>query len=201
MLGQHVDNLEVYGLTGNHERIKSRHHDRATYQKWDSYTTMIYYAVKKAVAGLKNVTFEIPLTPYKLIETACGNIFVTHGDTVTRISNPHKTVPVEKLTNEVNKFILSLGKPIDLFVIGHLHSFTSTLLDTGTMLVVNGGLVPTNYYGQSLGFLNSQSCQVLIRMVPETAYKEIRPLKVTEADRQNEALEKLIQPFESFNES
>ena len=51
--------VTVYANAGNHGRYTNRHHDRATYQKWDSHETVIAFAIKQACANLKNVTFVI----------------------------------------------------------------------------------------------------------------------------------------------
>src|SRR5690606_4550090 len=56
--------VEVECQSGNHDRITSRHHNRAVNQKWDSYSTMLYYSLKGATSNLSNISFNIPKTPY-----------------------------------------------------------------------------------------------------------------------------------------
>ena len=92
-LSLYVDELSITALPGNHDRIKSRHHERATFEKWDSYATMIYYAVKKVVEGVHNVTFQIPLTPYAAIPTVAGLLFTTHGDNLFDLGAPTNLIP------------------------------------------------------------------------------------------------------------
>ena len=58
------NHVYVHCTPGNHGRNTSRHKERATSQKWDAIETMVYYAVMKATKHLKNVTFQIPYTPF-----------------------------------------------------------------------------------------------------------------------------------------
>ncbi len=98
-LSNYYPKVIVHCATGNHDRITSRHMGRAIHQKHDSYSTIIYYAIKKALDKVENVSFDIPKAPISSYSALGHKIGFTHGDTVIKTGNPGNNINIKALEN------------------------------------------------------------------------------------------------------
>lgn len=187
--------VRVVGVGGNHLRFMHKSNKgRQTSQKWDSFSTMLYVALRHALKDHKNVTVEIPTTPYALIDVLGHKYFITHGDTVLTVGNVGKTVSTDSIKNRVNDLISGLG-PIDVVLVGHVHVPLYTTLNNGTELVINGTMSGIDSFAQSIGIVNNMPCQVMFEATEKYAVGDVRFVKMIEADDMEE-LDKIITPFE-----
>ena len=147
--------VEVYTAAGNHGRNQRRHPERAVHQKYDSIETMLYYSVKKAVlnAGVSNCKFNIPKTPYYIVNLFDNKLFGTHGDTVLKPGFPGKSINVANLAQQVCKWNTArdIGGPFRVFACGHIHIASITELPGKVTMITNGALVPPDAYSLSIG--------------------------------------------------
>lgn len=200
-LAQHFKRINVYCVTGNHGRNKARHVGRATNQKWDSVETVIYYSVKMACAGLKNVKFHIPRTPYVTVEMFGMKGYFTHGDTHINVGNPGKTVNVRGVEELSNRLNASLPDTDEYRVIGagHAHAATLSFMNNGTALLVNGSLVPAGDYAESIGIPETaKNYQLMWETVPGHMVGDFRIISFGEDVDADEELESIIRPFHDF---
>jgi len=200
-LSQHFPWVKVRCTPGNHGRNTARHHDRATLNKWDATESGIYYALKMYCQNLKNVTVEIPRTPYITFKSFEHNIFMTHGDTVLSPGNPHKSLDVvglTKRTNEINASAKTMADRYSLFAVGHVHFGAAMRLPTGPWFITNSCLIPTDAYGVSLGSLNSACGQWIWETVPGHVMGHHYLVEVDESTDKDKALDKIIAPFDGF---
>lgn len=152
-LAKHYPSVRVFCQSGNHGRNIQVHPGRATAQKWDSFETMIYVALRLACAGLANVSFEIPKTPYCAVPLFGNWALQTHGDTLINAGNPSQKLEVDRILKQVNAINASqvYGHHFSVVLIGHVH--TSVMLDfAGGTLIVNGAATPPNGFALSGGY-------------------------------------------------
>ena len=198
---QEFPQVNVAFQPGNHGRNTARHKDRATFQKWDSNETVVYYAIKTIAKMAKwdNVRFALPYTPYYLIDTLGHGIFGTHGDTVLHPGNPHKTINVGALTNQVNKIVAAEarigGIQPKLFIMGHVHIGTDVNLPSDITVITNGCLLPPDPYALSIGAFDSACGQQLFETTEEHAFGDHRFIRVNEKTDKDSSLDGLILPY------
>lgn len=177
---------------GNHGRIKDRHRDRAVEQKWDSFENIIYESLRISLAGVPNVKFEIPHTPFYEYEMFGMRGFITHGDTVLNPGFPGKAVNVAKLEAQVLKLQAARGD-YKLVGTGHVH-VPSVVHLASTVLVTNGCLIPTDSYGMSIGLHSTPCVQQLWETVPGYMFGDHRMLNFTNKHDNDASLDKIIPP-------
>lgn len=188
---------------GNHGRFTSRHHGRATYQKFDAIETVIAYAVKSALANVSNVTIEIPKTPFASIEKLGARFFGTHGDTVFNPGNPGKSVNAQGLEAQINRInadLRSNGNAAEnkVFLCGHVHQPTILHLGNGTSVVINGALVPPDHFAASLGRFASASGQWIFEQCEQFAVGDSRFIRVGVEHDRDASLDDIIKPWSGF---
>lgn len=200
LLANNFPEVEVNFATGNHDRITSRHHDRATSSKNDSNAQVIYFAITKILQGFKNVKFNLDLKPYITYKSFNANYYGTHGDTHIRLPNPNGLINVNNLENQINRLNARVsGAKYNLVFCGHVHSGMLLHLTNGVVLVTNPPLMPTDEFGLSLNIdPDAPTGQWLWESVSGHPMGDSRFLKVTEADRNDSSLDKVIKPFTAF---
>lgn len=189
---------------GNHGRNKARHNERAIFQKWDSNERVIYYALKKIVeyAKWENVKVIMGKTPYYRIDALGHSLFGTHGDTVLNPGNPHKTVNVGSLTNQLNKIMAAEsanGLPkTSVAVVGHVHIATQIHLP-GVTVFTNGSLIPPdNYALAAYGSMDSECGQWLLETTREYAVGDSRLIRVDHKTDKDSSLDQIISKYQGF---
>lgn len=199
-LANEYEEVEVQCASGNHDRIMSRHKQRAVHQKFDSYATIIYYAVKSALVNVKNVTIHIPKTPMSSYTVFGMKIGYTHADTVINPGGIYSTVNVKALENQVNKMNAALPNDEEYSAIlyGHTHIGHTVQLSNGTVLIGNGGLPPPDQFAVSIGTNESNSGQWIFESVPGHAVGDMRYIKVNSDIDKDKSLDKIIKPWEKF---
>lgn len=203
MLGQFsaaFPKVNVYCNTGNHGRNTGRHHGRAVNQKWDSIETIIAYALKTASHNLKNVNFFIPKTPYVTYEVFGSKFFATHGDTVLNPGYPGKAINVGSIEAQINKINSSLEdkEEYSVFVVGHVHTASTTHLANGASLITNGPLVPSDEFAVSIGLMEVSCGQMLVESVKNFPVGDVRYIRVSITDDKDASLDKIIAPYEEM---
>lgn len=197
---QHFKRVKVYCTTGNHGRLKSRHPQRATNQKWDSIETIIYYAVKTACSPLRNVEFEIPRTPFVKWESFGMKGFATHGDNTFNPGFPGKKVNVSFIEEQMNRINAALPdtEEYKVFVTGHVHTPCIVKVSNGARLITNGALIPSDEYALSIGYHESPCAQIMWETVPGKMVGDTRIIDLDETIDKDASLDKIIKPFEDF---
>jgi len=192
--------VRVRCSSGNHGRIMSRHKNRAVNQKWDSYETIINYAIKNALKDLDNVEVFIEKTPYTIYKVFGHKILATHGDTVLEPGYPGSAINIKQLENKLNKINAALSDKdeIKVAVVGHVHIASQTFLPNGSVMVTNASLIPSDEYGVSLGGLESNTGQMIFESTKEFAYGDSRFIRVSELNDEDSSLDKIIKPWRSL---
>lgn len=194
---QSFKKVRVRCSTGNHGRNKSRHHERATYQKWDSIETIVYYAIKQACSNLSNVEFFIPKTQFFVYEVFGKKVYATHGDTALNVGYPGKAIRVEQVEGRVNKLNAALSdtNEYSVLVVGHVHVGSMTQLANGSTLLTNGALIPPDHFAVSIGIPESVCGQWIWESVPGTPVCDVRFIRVSTQDDANGKLDQIIRPW------
>lgn len=190
--------VAVYCNTGNHGRNTGRHHGRAVNQKWDSLEQIVYFAIREATKGLKNVSFVIPKTPYVVYEVFGKKVFATHGDSVLNVGYPGKAINTGRLETQVNRFNASLSdrEEYSVLVVGHVHTASITHLSNGAVTITNGAMVPVDEYAVSIGLMETTSGQYLFESTEGFPVGDCRYIKVSEKDDKNASLDQIIKKWE-----
>ena len=101
-LANEFSSVKVICTTGNHGRAMHRpDKGRPTKNRWDGYSTMLNVALEYALKPFKNVTFDIPVTPYWYGKIRGHNYFILHSDAVLSTGSIGKTISVDKIKNKV----------------------------------------------------------------------------------------------------
>jgi predicted phosphodiesterase/arsenate reductase-like glutaredoxin family protein len=186
--------VRVICTTGNHGRFMHKsNRGRQSKQKWDGFDTILHVALKHISKYYKNVTIEVPTTPYAKVNILGHTFLVLHGDTVFNVGNPGKNISTEKLKNSINDIMSGLGK-IDVVVVGHVHVFLYTVLNNGVKLVVNSSMSGIDEFCQSIGILKNQPGQQIFEVTDKYAVGDLRFIDLSEADNDS-SLDSIIEPF------
>lgn len=195
---QYFDKVRVVMTTGNHGRAMHKSNkSRSTTHKWDSYETIIYLGVKSTLeAKHKNVTCEIPETPYAIVDIQGHKFFQTHGDTVINVGNPGRSINMKSINTQINTLNASQLANVKFagILVGHVHVPTVQITDNGTVLLINGTLSGADPFVQSIGIFGNEPTQMMFEVTPEHAVGDIRFIRVSGADK-NAELEKIIEPL------
>lgn len=188
--------IKVFCTSGNHGRFKSRHPDRAVNEKWDSLETVIYFSLKTAFRGNKNIEFVIPKTPFYTVKLFNKNAYFSHGDTGMKAPFPNGNINVQKLSNQIDKINASKihGTEFDLFCFGHVHTAAIIDLHNGT-LMTNGALIPPDSYANSIGIHKTKNSQQLFESVHDHIVGDNRKLEVDHKTDEDSSLDSIIQPY------
>jgi len=189
--------VEAYGVGGNHDRITSRHPGRASTGKEDNYAVPLYFAVKKALAKIPNFKMNIPMSSNIVYEANGHHYYNTHGDTNFVIPNPNSSLNIRGIENSINKLNAHQNGPrYKVVVVGHHHSGMILHLTNGVVLLVNPPLTPVDQYAVSINIdPDAPAGQWLFESVDGHAVGDSRFLKVSEKDRQDPSLDKVIPIF------
>lgn len=198
ILASEYPEIEVNCATGNHERRPDRHRERASADKWDSYASVIYYAIKQQMLNVPNFKMNIPKTPYFTYETFGHKIWATHGDTVIKVPNLGPINPTH-IEDQVNRLNANTDKKVVGLLFGHSHSAAKLTLSNGVTVIVNPPLIPADQYAQSIGIASDSPVgQQVWESVPEYPFGDLRTVWVSESDRQNKENLKIIPPYSGF---
>lgn len=197
-LATKFDDVEVHCTPGNHGRAMHKgSKDRGTTHKWDSYENMIYEALKLIMeVKCPGMRVNVPKTPFAVAKVLGHNLFITHGDTVINVGNPGNSLNIRGINNQINKLNSSDLAEGDFaaVIVGHVHTPTIHLSESGAMLIVNGCLSGTDPYAQSIGIFTSNPTQQLFEVTEEHAVGDMRFIKLLAADN-NAILDLIIEPY------
>lgn len=193
--------VEVNCATGNHDRNKERHNERAIAGKWDGHAVNIFYALKKAMSRYSNIKINIPLTPWVAYQSFGVNYFGTHGDTHIKPGNPGSAVNVKGLENQINALNASLKDTDEYKVVflGHVHVGMMLRLNNGVTLITNPPLIPVDAFAKSIGIWESPTGQWLWESIPGYPVGDSRYLVVDTSTDADHSLDTLIKPFDGFD--
>lgn len=199
-LGTKYAEIEIHCATGNHDRILSRHPKRAVHGKYDSYATMIYFALKSAVSNVKHIKVHIPKTPIGSYDVFGKKIGFTHADTVIKPGGIYSTVNVKDLEQQMNKINAALPDKDEYsaIVYGHTHIGHVIHLSNGTILIGNGGLPPPEDFAISIGCFESNNGQWIFESVPGYPVGDMRYIRVNEGYDKDATLDAIITPWKEF---
>lgn len=189
-------NVRVICTAGNHGRFMHKSNKgRVSSKKWDGFHTMLHVAIRTALRDYKNVSVEIPATPYALVEIQGHTFFIAHGDTVINVGNVSKTINMSNIASQVNEINSALDKKVNVLMVGHVHKATYQTLDNGTELVINGCLSGTDSFAQSIGILHNHPIQQMFECTAEHAVGDIRFVRLKHAD-EDANLDNIIKPIQ-----
>lgn len=193
----HFPKVIIHSNSGNHARNTTRHHSRAVNQKWDSFETVIAFALKDAFKNIKNIEFKIPLTPFVSYEVFGKKIFATHGDSVLKPGFPGKGISTGSLENQINKINATLNDndEYSVFIVGHVHTNSITNLANGATMITNGALVPSDEFAVSIGLLENSCGQFIFESVKDYPVGDMRFVRVSQKDDQDKELDSIIKKF------
>lgn len=196
----HFGKVDVVTQSGNHGRRKERHHGRATSGKWDSYETIVYYAIKKALSEQKNVSVSITKMPYASWEEFGRKFIASHGDSMLSVSNPGKSIATGKIEADLNRINASLPDTDEyaVAIIGHVHVPLATQLSNGVYLITNGSLMPLSPYLLSMTMTEVVSTQVMFESTEKFPVGDKRFISLTTDTDADASLDELIKPWDGF---
>lgn len=200
-LRQDFDQIKVYGIAGNHDRMTHKEHGkRAINEVYDSYANIGFYAISSIFGKCSDVSFEFPKTPYVFMDLPAGRAMVAHGDHIfsTALGNVGKSINVGGLTNAIRDFNngeLSKGnKPIKLLLLGHVHCFMHCITADGVEVYVAPSLSGLDAFAHSLTINNSVAAQVVFESTSKFILGDSRLIRLQDADL-NDSLDAIIPEY------
>ena len=136
-LAEHVENVTVYSVYGNHGRTESNKHDAINRE---NYERLIYYFMKNRVKGVRFIDSqgEDFIKYYDFGKT----FVISHGDK-------------DKQASAIEAYSKMLGEQVGEVHLAHWHEFK----EIGNV-IVNGSVVGSDDYAVSIR-KHSKPCQVL----------------------------------------
>src|SRR5216683_999399 len=201
LFSRYYPQVEVNCASGNHDRDKYRHMERAIHQKWASWATIIYYGIKKAVVHIDNVKVNIPRSPWFTYRSFGANYYATHGDTTINVGYPGDSINIKNLEVQINKLNAPLhdSEKYKVVMIGHVHVGFVIKLNSGVTLITNPALLPADSFAKSILVSDAHfTGQMLFESVPGYPVGDTRFLEVNEKTHYDASLDKVIQPFIDF---
>jgi predicted phosphodiesterase len=198
-LAQHFKSVTVSCTAGNHGRMTHKSSkDRATTHKYDSHEHVIYHSLNTIFKDRKNVKFNIPMTPFAIIEVQGHKIFQTHGDTIINVGNPGKSISMKNINDQINKLNNSSvggdGVRFAAVMVGHVHVSTVQYMENGCHLIINGCLSGLDPFANSLSIFESNPAQWIFESTEEHPVGDLRLVVLKTADKDSR-LDKIIVPF------
>lgn len=146
-----VKRLTIAASCGNHDR--TTHKTRMATRNDNSYATLIYSHLRKRLADLKQVEWEIGDGQMTYLDVLGHTVRFTHGDGVKYGGG------VGGITIPLNKAITrwDVVRKADLTCIGHFHQMS---WNRAMKYVVNGSVIGTTPY--SLAFGHEPPCQTMV---------------------------------------
>lgn len=136
-LAEHIENVTVYSVYGNHGRTEPNKHDAINRE---NYERLIYYFMKNRVKGVRFIDSqgEDFIKYYDFGKT----FVISHGDK-------------DKQATSIETYSKMLGEQVGEVHLGHFHEFK----EIGNV-IVNGSIVGSDDYCVSIR-KHSKPCQVL----------------------------------------
>lgn len=201
-LAQTFPEVEVVCAAGNHDRDTSRHKGRAIHSKYDGHSTVIYYAVKKALSNFKNVTVTIPKAPLSHYDVFGKKIAYTHGDTVIKTGGIYSTINVKAIEGQINKINSALKDTEEYAAVlyGHTHVAHMVHLSNGCVIIGNGALPPPDPFAISIGAFESNNGQWIFESIEGFPVGDMRLIRCGRNYDADKSLSKIIKPWTSLTE-
>jgi len=186
--------ININFISGNHDRIVSRHKERAMQGKEDSWAYIIGYSLKKYFSKYPNINFNLPHQSWFTYKSFNANYFGTHGDTHLKIPFPSGVINVRQIEAEINKLNSRQNSPrYDVIMAGHVHSAMQVRMSNGVILMTNPPLIPTDEFGLSINIdPDAPTGQWIFESVEGHPVGDSRVISVSEKDRQNPLLDDII---------
>lgn len=198
-LAKNFKKVKVIMTPGNHDNAvhKRSGGKRQLVETFDSYINIVYFAVSAIFKDQKNVEFDIPKTHYAFHDSIGGRMMVTHGDVQfsSSLGNPHKSLNIESLTREIDKFNsgeVAKGKePVKIVMFGHVHKEISFRTETGVQVLMNNSLSGTDGFAHSLTVNHNGASQTVFETTKDFIFGDSRNIQLLDADK-DASLDKII---------
>jgi Calcineurin-like phosphoesterase len=185
--------VRVICQPGNHGRDKLRHPGRATASKWDGHEWEMYWALSMMASSLKNVTWDIPMRPWSIVDLHGHNMLVTHGDTDIKIGSPSTKSEANFAQLAVANALKTYGATIDVAAFAHFHS--AYAIPGEPYVIYNGMLVPANNHARTSGYITRPCGQWLWESVRGFPVGDLRFITVGPEQDRDVSLGKICVPF------
>jgi len=190
--------IEIDCTSGNHGRnVAKGTAGRALVQKYDSYETVLYLSLKQIIEqSCTNVKINISMAPFAEFEIFGHSYIQTHGDTFFSMPNPGSKLDMNYLRSQMDRINSARenNKTLDVVLLGHYHTPTVQMTETGKFIIINGTLMGLDPFAQGIGINGNCPAQMMFEATEEHAVGDFRVEKLLGADK-NDKLDEIIKPF------
>lgn len=176
---QHVSEVEVPCVIGNHHRLSKEIYYKDKYVGWDY---MLYQWVAALCKQQTNIKFHIPKSFYTIIEVEGNKILIHHGDGM-RSSNGS----MQKQVDALRQALATQSLFFDSMMIGHYHHVDEIDIGTGPAIMC-GCMKGTDEYALVHG-LASAASHVLTFWHPKHGYISRDNIYLQRFDKSDEGFE------------
>jgi hypothetical protein len=157
--------IEISGVVGNHGRLKKQ----VTHKKrYDNFDYLMYHMIKSQCAGLDNVDFIIPKSPFLIKRIYKFNFLLTHGNSKVPSYAGIPWYGIRRMDGNITQtWFAEKGEFLHYTVIGHFHS--NNTLDKAGMgkIIVNGSMIGTSDFALNSLFVSGEPKQTLFSVHKE----------------------------------
>lgn len=171
VLSEVYDNVNVYSITGNHDRVTD---NPAIHDKHLDFTRLIDKMVAKQLqaAGVDNVHIYVTSSPYHLVNINSAEVLMMHGDTI----RSYNAGVANQRALLQDLCLGTFGKPYKHALSGHTHQFIAAHNQYGGMNITNGTMVGSNTYGIANGMRNILATQTLVFIESDGNIEDVKAI-------------------------
>jgi len=150
--------IRVEGVVGNHTRMKKSIYYKQKYVNWDYilYKTLEMMAKK---AGIKNIEFNFPKSPFLLTKIKNSNFLLLHGSDIRSWAS----IPwygIERASAKLMDILGSQRKYFDYMILAHFHTNSSIDKAKGEKIIC-GSLSGVNEFSLYRTFTGTRPRQLI----------------------------------------
>lgn len=134
-LAPHFERIDVPCVTGNHGRMGKKPNFKQRFVNWDY---LVYQWEAVLLRQFKNVFFDIPKSPFMLVNAEQTRILITHGDNIKGWMG----IPwygIERFAHRVRELLQAKNDYYDVLLLHHFHC-RGDLDKASGPIIINGSL-------------------------------------------------------------
>jgi len=173
----HFDHVDCDCVVGNHPRMYQKVYAKEKYVNWDY---MLYQWEAVFCRGIPNVTFNIPKSPFILVQVENTRCLIQHGDQI-RSWNGIPWYGIERAVHRLREMFQAADEYFDCTLLGHFHNRADIDRATGP-IVVNGSVKGGDQFSMGSLQTTNRPSQNLLFFHDKNGYIGGMPIYLHDAD-------------------
>jgi hypothetical protein len=145
-IARNFDEVEVYGVVGNHGRLSKNKKYKKRYANFDY---VLYNQLAMMLAAQENIKFSFPKSFFDIVEIEGHSYLILHGDDI-RSWNQIPWYGIDRAIRRFREILLAGDRDFESVILAHFHNDAEMEMPRGEK-VINGSAIGTTDF--SLGSL------------------------------------------------